>query len=231
MGFASAKDCAEAVVRVCRQKDVPALDVGDIEGEVRFHATSVLLRHHWLFLVRLTSTVTEANENTYTLSGASDDCVKVLDLKYNGIPIGYRDWSIYQNVVRTPAAATTTPKIWTVKSYTDTGFPQIEIYGTPAIAGIAIEYRYKIKVDGSAPETLLKEELWDWVYYTLLSIHYPWPRKADGYRQAADQALAAAKEAWLPMPIDLIQGSDTLADRVKEENFEINMLASDRDLY
>lgn len=197
-----------------------------ITAETREVCVELLDKRDWHFLEITVTEVTVANQSEYTISGANDNCGKIVDLYYNGYLVDYKDTQEFYRLTKaietTVATAYSGMLYWTSLPESATeGFPVVKLFGTPTEAGIEMFVVALKRVDVDEPELLIPRFLTGIVMNTMLSRHLPDPIMRRERAMMAEEGYAAAElrdrattQAWSQGRIDPFTA---------RRNYEINM--------
>lgn len=111
-----------------------------LDSEVVSVVQEVALAHPWDFALKIDDTVDSVvNVSDYTLTGTSNDCLQVYMLDYDDSPLVKKTISVLRDYLtrHTPS----TILYWTVVKR-ESGFPVVQITGTPGNSGKEIKYTY-----------------------------------------------------------------------------------------
>lgn len=201
------------------------LDFADqIELTAKSHAYNLLANYDWHFLRGSTSTTSVDGTATYTLTGASNDCGLIINLKYANYLMPYVPQEEFDQ--RTEGLTSTQQPVgmWTISSYSAAGFPIIKFFGTPSESNKTIEYRYKKRIDEADPSALLPGHMMDIIRLKCLAEFFPYPDKSAQYRAEAENKINEA--LWAEREKHNLTTRGVISDDRMQGNTEANRLGN-----
>jgi hypothetical protein len=144
-----------------------------LDGTINRYVVWLLHLIDWKFMHSSQTDSSVVNQQTYTLSGANNDCGLIEELYYDGDLLKYLDPKPFDrdyNTITTPTAFDVAS--WTVKTKSTKGFPIVTLFGTPT-AVKDLYYSYIKQVNPDDPLASLEPSMEDIVVNEMLSRFHP----------------------------------------------------------
>lgn len=223
------QEVVNQVLQACRIVGANGSIVEPAESVVRIAAQSFtrrLLEDAWKFLEDEKTDTSVATVASYTLSGNSNNCGKIIYLGYDGHDFRqhYADPEEFARFYDADLAQSTEVSKWTIKGYSGKN-PIATFFGTPMETGKEIFYRFRKVIDNSDPMAMLPVDMIDLVVLKMISRFHPSGSDKKSADTEYQEGLAAAKERWMP-EIGLPR-EPQLNEEQMDRNYEINSALSD----